>query len=61
MKGFLSGVAFLAIYLGGVFAFWSLSLGGGWSLLFGIAWFPVVSKLVAQMGVWLGWTRSKSS
>lgn len=62
MKKFVATLVFLVLYFAGVLLAWSLPAlkCSGWTVLFALVWFFVVSKVVSYLAARLGWTEPKS-
>jgi len=60
LKKGVVGLIFLAIYIGGVTAAWTIpAFKDGLSLIFAFAWFFVTSKFVSYLAARFGWTKAK--
>lgn len=56
LKKSIVNVLFFVIFFGGVTVSWGMSfMKGGWSILFGMAWFFVTMKVITWLVDALGW------
>lgn len=62
MRKVIAGFTFFVVYIAGITLAWSIpGFSNGWTVIFSLVWFFIVSKLISYSAAKFGWTEPKES